>query len=183
MSVFQSKRERRLWIIIVLTLIVIYSTMGIVLSMNEKLVEWGFTTVGFVFCMALVAVMALTHALITKKGWAEIAVWIGIIAVYFLVFIRMALPAERSHLIEYGVIALLVYEAFLERNRHSGKVPFPLLMAILVAFVFGAIDEVIQYFHPRRYFDPVDLLFNLLAAIMAVGSSWLLRWVRTKLSQ
>ena len=31
----------------------------------------------------------------------------GIAATYLLVFVRMAIPTERSHLIEYGVVAVL----------------------------------------------------------------------------
>lgn len=181
MPLFRSKRERRLWILIIVALLIMYATMGLVLPMVEKLTEWGVTTVGFMFCMALIAVAVLIHAIVTKPGWAEIGVWLGIVAVYFLVFIRMTLPAERSHLIEYSVIALLIYEAFRERNRHGGKVPVPALLAILVATLFGLLDEGLQYFHPKRFFDPIDILFNFLAAVMAVGSSWLLNLVRKKI--
>ena len=40
------------------------------------------------------------------------------------------------------------------------------------------IDECIQAFIPSRVFDPEDILFNVLAAMMAVVSSVALSWAR-----
>ena len=71
--------------------------------------------------------------------------------VYLMVLLRMAL-AERSHLIEYGVVASFIYEA----------------LAVLATGAVGVLDEGIQVFLPSRVFDPVDMLFNALAGVMAV---------------
>ena len=46
--------------------------------------------------------------------------------------------------------------------------------------MIGALDEGIQLFLPARVFDPTDILFNALAAGMAVGASLALRWARLR---
>ena len=90
----------------------------------------------------------------------------------------MALETERSHLIEYGVVALLIYEALTERASQGRRVPVPALLAFLAAVVVGVVDEGIQWFVPVRVFDPLDILFNALAAFMAVAGSVALAWAR-----
>ena len=90
----------------------------------------------------------------------------------------MSIPTERSHLIEYGVVALFIHEALTERASHGRRVPAPALLAVLATTLVGVIDECIQLLIPRRVFDPLDMLFNLLAAIMAVAASSALRWAR-----
>ena len=54
----------------------------------------------------------------------------------------------------------------------------PALLAILATTLVGALDEGTQTILPSRVFDPVNMLFNLLAAVMAVTASAALRWAR-----
>ncbi len=54
----------------------------------------------------------------------------------------------------------------------------PAQLAILATTLVGALDEDIQTVLPSRVFDPVDMLFNLLAAVMAATASSALRWAR-----
>ena len=114
-----------------------------------------------------------------RPGGAEIAVALGVATTYLLVFFRMAIP-ERSHLIEYSVVAVFIYEALIERASHGRRVPLPALLAILATSLVGVIDECIQWFLPNRVFDPTDMLFNFLAALMAVGASVALSWARRR---
>ena len=90
----------------------------------------------------------------------------------------MAGPEERSHLIEYGVVGVFIYEALTERASHGRRVPAVPVLAILATAAIGLLDEFIQVFLPSRVFDPLDILFNLLAAAMAVGASATLAWAR-----
>ena len=93
-------------------------------------------------------------------------------------------PEERSHLIEYGVVAVFIYEALAERASQGRRVPALPLLAVLATAALGVVDECIQIFVPNRVFDPMDMLFNLLAATMAVGASvalsWARRWTRSR---
>ena len=42
----------------------------------------------------------------------------------------------------------------------------------------GLFDKCIQALLPSRIFDPLDILFYMLAGTMAVGASMALAWVR-----
>jgi VanZ family protein len=91
----------------------------------------------------------------------------------------MAIPAvERTHLIEYGVVAVFIYEALAERVTQGRHVPMPALLAVLITVLIGIADECLQAFLPSRVFDPRDILFNSLAAVMTVVASVFLGWVR-----
>ena len=63
-------------------------------------------------------------------------------------------------------------------------VPALPLLAVLATAALGLLDECIQAFLPSRVFDPLDILFNLLAGAMAVGASvalaWARRWTRSR---
>ena len=107
----------------------------------------------------------------------EVGVALGIGVVYFLVFLRMAIP-ERSHLMEYSVLAVFIYEALTERASRGRRVPVPALLAIGATSLLGALDECIQLTLPSRVFDLQDILFNVLASVMAVVAMAALSWAR-----
>ena len=90
----------------------------------------------------------------------------------------MGLAAERSHLLEYSVVALFIYEALTERASQGRRVPVPALLAILATSLVGVLDECIQAFLPSRVFDPLDMLQNAVAAVVAVTGCAALRWAR-----
>lgn len=178
MSFFSSKRERRFWIYTALVVIAIYATLGLARQLADSLNDSGLAAGLFIAGCLLVLAAVVSQGLKTRPGGYEIAVAFGIAAAYLLVFVRMSIPTERSHLIEYGVVAIFILEALKERVSQGRRVPLPALLAILITAVIGAIDECIQGVIPSRVFDPVDMLFNTLAAIMAVGASTALSWAR-----
>ena len=180
MSFFSSTRERRLWAWTLLVVAAIYATLGLATTVVGLLPDSGILSFFFVLAMLMIGVAVLTRGLQWRPGGVEIAVALGVAAVYGLVFVRMALETERSHLIEYGVVALLIYEALTERASQGRRVPMPALLAFLAAVVIGAVDEGIQWFVPVRVFDPQDILFNALAAFMAVAGSVALAWARRR---
>ena len=180
MSLFSSTRERRLWAWTLLVVAAIYATLGLATTVVGLLPDSGILSFFFVLAMLMIGVAVLTRGLQWRPGGVEIAVALGVAAVYGLVFVRMALETERSHLIEYGVVALLIFEALTERASQGRRVPVPALLAFLAAVAVGAVDEGIQWFVPVRVFDPQDILFNALAAFMAVAGSVALAWARRR---
>ena len=77
-----------------------------------------------------------------------------------------SVPAERTHLLKYGVLgALGFFQAFLAKHSKWRAIFFALGFAFFVA----CIDELFQYFLPSRVGDPRDLLFGVLGAAWAVG--------------
>lgn len=178
LSLFASERERRLWAWTMAVVVAIYSTLGLARTLFDLLGHLDLGVGLFLVCCLLVVATAVTQGLRVRPGGAEIAVALGVLAAYLLVFVRMSIPTERSHLIEYGVVALFIHEALAERARHGRRVPAPALLAVLAATLIGVVDECIQLALPSRVFDPIDMLFNLLAAVMAVTASSALRWAR-----
>lgn len=177
LPLFSSDRERRLWIWTLAVVVAIYSTLGLASTLAELLYHQGLSAVVFLTCMALVGLTVLTQGLKTRPRGVEIGVGLGVAVVYLMVFFRVTMP-ERSHLIEYGVVAVFIYEALSERANQERRVPVPALLAILATSLIGAIDECVQLFLPSRHFDWTDILFNFLASLMAVVSMVALGWAR-----
>ncbi len=178
MSLFSSNRERRLWIWTAVVVAAIYSTLGLARSLVEHLGNDFVSVWLFLLGCLLVLLTVVTQGLKVRPGGAEIAVALGVAAAYLLILVRMSVPTERSHLVEYGVVAVFIHEALRERKRQGRRVPVPALLAIVAASLVGAVDEGIQKLIPSRVFDPVDILFNVLAAVMAVTASVALRRAR-----
>ena len=177
---FASKRERRLWAWTLAVVATIYSTLGLARTLAGS---WGDSALGaglFALCCVMILAIVVTRGLKRRPGGAEIGVAVGIAAVYLLVLARMSSPTERAHLIEYGVVALFIHEALMERVSQGRRVPAAALLAASLAILLGVIDEFIQLYLPSRVFDPVDIGFNVLAAVMAVTASSALGWVRKR---
>ena len=180
MPLFSSDRERRLWIWTLAVVVAIYSTLALARTLADALRGTGLDVGLFVIGCLLVLATVVTQGLKTRPSGAEIAVALGVVAAYYLVFVRMTIPTERSHLIEYGVVAVFIYEALKERASHGRRVPVPGLLAIVATSLIGVLDECIQELLPSRMFDRQDILFNVLAAVMAVATSSALGWVRRR---
>lgn len=159
-------------------MVAIYSTLGLARALADTWGDTGLGAVLFILAAVMVLVAIVTQGLSTRPSGAEIGVAIGVAAAYLLVFVRMSVPTERSHLMEYGVVAILIYEALQERVSQGRQVPVPALLAIVITTLLGAIDECIQSMLPSRVCDPRDILFNVLAAVMAVVTSAALSWAR-----
>ncbi len=185
MSLFSSRRERRLWLWTLAVVAAIYATLGLTGTLAEWLREHGFldAAVFFLLGMFLVGATIVTQGVRVRIGRTEIAVVMGIVAAYLMVFTRMAILEERSHLIEYGVLGVFIYEALAERARQGRRVPLPPVLAALITAALGVVDEGIQWFLPTRVFDLQDILFNLLAGTMAIGSVMALGWARRRTSR
>ena len=180
MTVFTSVREKRLWGCTLAVVVAIYSTLGLARTLDDELGSYLFSVWVWLYVLGCILVLAtvIMQGLEFRPGGREIAVALGIIAAYLLIIVRMAMPTERSDLVEYGVVAVFVHEALLERVRQGRHVPVPSLLAVAIASVIGVIDGGIQGVLPRHIMDPTDMLFNVLAVVIAITASMALRWVR-----
>ena len=181
MALFSSDRERRLWLWTLAVVVAIYSTLGLANTLAWALRERGLLDVAsFWLAMLLVGATIVAFGLKARPGGLEIAVMLGVTAAYALLLLRMVIPEERSHIIEYGVVGVFIHAALAERASQGRRVPLPPLLAILATAALGSLDEGIQVLLPSRVFDPQDILFNLLAGTMAVGASVALAWARRR---
>ena len=158
-GLFTSRRERRLWLWALGVVVAIYATLGSAPAIAEALRDRNALDQTF-FNVFVVLVAAMTVVGLSRRpGWREIGVGIAVISVYTMAFLRFANPAERTHLFEFGVVAVLIYLALLERRANGASVRAPALVAILSASALGWIDAGIQAILPNRFFDPIDLGF------------------------
>ena len=176
---FASARERRLWLWTLAVVGAIYATLGLPSTLVSKLFEQALFGDTFFIAFLLIGVAILTQGLKVRPGGLEIGVALGVAAVYLMVFARMGIP-ERSHLFEYGVVAVFIYEALTERASQGRRVPRPALLAVAATALVGVLDEFIQMFLPSRVFDPIDMSFNVLAGLIAVLASVVLAWARRR---
>jgi hypothetical protein len=179
-SLFTSDRERRLWLWTLAVVVAIYATLGLARTLSGILRERDLLDASFVLGMLLFGAAIVMQGLKRRPGGVEIGVALGVAGVYLMVFLRMAIPEERSHLIEYSVVALLIYEALSERQSNGRRVPAPAALAVAVTALLGLLDEGIQATLPKRVFDLRDVGFNALAGLMAMAAILALGWARRR---
>lgn len=179
MSLFTSSREKWLWVKATVVVVIIYSTLGLMRWVVLLLRQHNLLRVTVGVTMVALAALIAWRLVRRGAGWRELVVagWAGL--VYYAVLRSIHHPEERTHLIEYGVVAAFIYWALVER-RDNGRplVLPPAVLAIVLTAGLGWIDEGIQYLLESRHYDLRDVGFNALAGLMAVGSILLIERVR-----
>lgn len=181
MRLFSSPRERRLWLWSGAVVVAIYATLGLAGTLAEVLREYELLEAStlVMFAMFLLGATIFTSGIRLRPRGAEIAVLLGITFVYLLLFLRTTVgPAERTHLMEYGVLAVFIHEALAERVSQGRRVPVPPVVAVVLTTLLGVAEEGIQWLLPNRVFDPIDMLFNFLAGTTSVAAVVALGWAR-----
>ena len=159
-------------------------TIAVSLFISRELISFlkdqNIQAVIFVLGMIMIGAALIINAFKTKAAASEIAIWIGLAAVYVMLFLRLGL-AERSHLMEYSILAMLVHRALIERRNNGFKVPSPGWLAFGITFAIGLLDECVQLFIPHRVFDWYDIVFNGIVILAAILSLVALSWLKKKL--
>jgi len=146
----------------------IYATLGPAQVVADSLREHN--VLEMALWVALILFVGSIIALWIKRppGWRDIGVALGVALAYLIVFIRIQNSAERTHLIEYGIVAGLIHQALLIRVRNGHHVPMPAALTVAVTATLGLFDEIIQATLPTRTFDVRDIFFNAFAAFMVI---------------
>jgi hypothetical protein len=178
---FTSDRERRLWLSALTVLVAIYSTLGLAGMLAEVLRERDLLDASFVAGFLLMVTAVVGIALKARPGRREIWVALGVTAAYGMVLVRMGIgPEERTHLFEYGLVAVLIHQALTERLRGGRRVRAPAALAVAVTALLGWFDEGIQALLPNRVYDIRDVGVNALAGLMAILASLTIAWARRR---
>ena len=172
MPIFLSRRERLFWLLAGAYSLLIYTTLGLVRQVTNALRDRGIlrTTVAAVF--ALVAVAVLTH-LVRSRAPRRVWLALPLIALGYTLVYRFAVvaPEERVHLIQYGLLALLIFLALGARATASPS-PASLTRRLVTAFLatsaLGWLDEIFQGIHPERVYDLRDVGLNAISAALAL---------------
>ncbi len=177
---FSSSRERRYWLCAVAAIVAIYSTLGFTPLASAFLRDAQLLTPAFVAALLMIVAAVIAAGIRVRLLEIEVAVLLGIGAAYLLLFVRMEIPEERTHIVEYGVVALFLFEALAERFRNLGRPHHAAILAIATTAAVGTLDEIIQWTIPQRTFDLRDMAFNAIAATMAVGARVTFDWAQRR---
>jgi VanZ family protein len=93
------------------------------------------------------------------------AALVGVFAAYgYVLFTFSQFPAERLHLLEYGLVGVLLFRAL--------ALDLPCNRAYLASFcltvVIGVGDETIQWVLPQRFFELKDIQLNAVSAALGL---------------
>jgi len=164
-----SKKERKLWISALVVLIAIYASLFLGGQFLDLMVERRIIEQSTFYLFLLLILVFIISGLKNSRNRLENWAYAGMIAVYGMALLRMDITtSERSHMFEYGLLSVLIYEALVERKLNGVNVKFPVMTSILGAGTIGLLDECIQFFIPYRVFDIVDIGFNYLASALGV---------------
>ena len=178
---FVSYREKRLWAATIVLILLIYFTLGLIREWLQALESSGWGTTLFVLGCFLILVWVVTRGMTILPRAKEIMVGLGIAVSYTLTFAQIEQPEERIHVVMYGVVALLLHAALIERYVPAKSLSLG-FSVILITAALGTVDELIQLILPHRVFDVNDILYDLFASVMAVGANAALWWARESLS-
>ncbi|MCP9234783.1 VanZ family protein [Lewinella sp. JB7] len=177
MPTFTTRREKHLWYGVAAVVITIAATLFVGQPLADLFADQNVRAAIFLLVMGLIAATVLIYTLKKRPGRVEGAAWVGMGAVYVMFFLRLGMP-ERSHLMEFTVLAVLLHAALDERMSGGRGHPRAALYALLISVLLGVVDECAQLLVPDRVFDPADMVFNGLAAALAIGTVVGVGWVR-----
>ena len=161
----------RWWGGIAAYLAVVYATLGVAPRIWNAL-DALFGGLGIIFAVYLPAVLAgialLAYMFFKKEERRADSYFILLVfvAVFFELTLLAVRPEEKIHLLEYGVLGVLLYNALkIDMDRLD-----PMLYIAGATFCFGAglIDEVIQLYLPNRVFDWKDVVINFISGVMGL---------------
>jgi VanZ family protein len=108
------------------------------------------------------------------SDWLAFLVVAALISTIAALLIGVAIPEERVHFFQYGVMGLLARRSIGGPEARSSRAALAVVTAALLASALGLADECLQGLLPRRRFDWSDVALNAGAAVIALGLDELL---------
>jgi VanZ family protein len=163
------------WAYAVLWTGVIYVTIPVVRTLREWVAaHFGrdffiYSAVAVMLAVGLRVLLSTVRqgGLLTWRNYG----WLAASAVaygYYLYSLR-AIPEEAIHLLEYGGLGFLLFRAL--SHRMADWTIY--LAAAGLGAIAGTVDEIIQYYTPRRFFQFRDIWMNLEAVLLMQATIWL----------
>lgn len=159
------RRENRLWSSLAIVIALIFSTIWTSGAFPSTALPYLYA----VFGLALVIVSALIARAGSRDDRA-LAIAFGL-ALAFLVLmmpLRLVSTAERSHLIEYCAVAVLLRETLRVRGLRGRPVQWPTIVTFVIVVIVGCADETLQETVATRHFDWRDIFVDACAAILGL---------------
>ncbi|MSR82318.1 MAG: DUF4976 domain-containing protein [Candidatus Latescibacteria bacterium] len=154
----------RAWGQALLYIAFVYSTIPLMPQVWGTLVDH---TQGAVRYLGIAVVVGLGIALVLKvrpdptgRRWQTYTALLAVGLAYAYMLNRFALfPAERLHLVEYGLVGYLLHRA-LSLDLPATKA---YIVALLLSALVGTGDELIQWISPERVFEVKDVQLNIVS--------------------
>lgn len=156
------------WSYVVVWSLTIYATIPFV-RVGVKYVrgEWGREAFTYFVAAVVILATAASVILLLKSGRRSVAgtgwlLGVGGVIVYLTLDLRAGSPEEAVHYLQYGLLSLLLFRAFVHRIRDTS-----IYGAVTIAgTIVGMIDETIQWITPDRYFGVRDIWLNFTAVAL-----------------
>ena len=157
----------RKWLWVIVYTLLLYS----IIPFGRSLLNFLKNLLGTSFSLWMNGVLAMVGVTLVTFFWIHRAMnrrqWMMLLGVYLAVAIfvgQMSIPEERVHLLEYAGLGFLIVSALQPRLQNI------LLYnrALLLVFVIGIGDGLIQGMLPSRVFDFRDVLFNAIGGIAGI---------------
>ncbi len=152
------------WIITGLYTILIYSTLGIVRPLTETIRATGNLGNLTILLIGLFLFSLLTIN-ISKLSKKQVILRLILIACFITLTMTVTrLPEERIHVIEYGLLGLLIGWS----QSTSKSFLIRIILGTLLGWTIGFGDEIIQYFLPNRVYDIRDVILNGISTMLGL---------------
>lgn len=126
-----------------------------------RFLEGGFVALAAAFLLFAVARIRRRRWL-RYGGLAAVAVLLWLQTAGLATDLAQVNAVEKVHVVEYGVLAYLLYRAFLRRRSGAGD-PSVVLLAFFGATLAGIADEAVQWVAPQRTGEIRDVTMNVAA--------------------
>lgn len=186
---WMSARERWLWIAAAIYVLMIYLTLYVARFVTDFLRARNALRASVWFCLLLAAAAVIAAVWRQRPAPREIVILAVAAAFCAVLLSTLAIPEERLHLPEYGVLGGLIYSALQERRQQlarqrkfPGQVAWyarsPAALAMLLTALCGALDEGIQAMLPNRVGALRDVELNAAFAVIVIAAMAGRDWAR-----
>jgi VanZ family protein len=112
------------------------------------------------------------------EGRKKLFVYAPLIIYWTILFTATTLPVESvptfaisdkiNHLVAYFILSALLYLTLIYQRKSKTLFTHAPSAAILIASVYGALDEIHQIFIPGRFADILDWLADFVGSLLGV---------------
>jgi len=183
MSFFKNEKEKSTWKYVIVIMAFIAASLFLGNPVLQILKNNEIQTSFFLTAMVLTGLAIYYRDSHLKIVKTDLYLFFSLIAVLLLFFVRLGIE-ERTHMIEYGVLTLLVLKAVEARFPNESEIAYKkFLAAAIFSLGLSVIDEILQHFVPNRVFDSQDLLFNSIAILFTLLIIFLMEYIQEKRNQ
>jgi VanZ family protein len=165
------------WVIVTLYVCLIFATLAdvvLIMDVIERSIGDSLNTILGILPLACLAGLLFYLIGIKKETqpWRYMLL-IFVIASVALIQRFITYPAEKVHLIEYGILGWMIYRTV---RTGGGGVVAGYFWTMALTLTIGTADEMIQGYLPMRVFDFRDIVINfhsgILGAVLCAGLSY-----------